>query len=151
MSVPKLIGLLYFLTITLVKGFGNHLPLRILSLPNRITIQDNIKNNIDTTVYMVVEFQPEFPGGQAAMFNFIQKQSKYPVTNIRNKASEKLFLKLLIEKDGSVSNATVVFSDAGKEREEEAKRIAAKMPKWKPGYQSGRQLRTYFMVPVYFK
>ena len=115
------------------------------------TRQENNDTKSDTTVYMVVQAPPQFPGGSVALFRFIQSASKFPVSFSRTRDTQTIFLKLLIEKDGSISNIAVAFSAAKGQLEQEAKRIVSAMPKWKSGSQDGRVLRVNLMMPIHFK
>lgn len=101
----------------------------------------------DTTVYMVVEVPPKFPGGNEAMFEFIRSASQYPVNF---KKGSLVQLKLLIEKDGSISSVQVGYTNADDKLIQEAKRIVKTMPSWIPGSQDGRLLRVYALVPIRF-
>lgn len=104
-------------------------------------------NQIDTTAYVVIQVPPAFPGGNNAMFEFIQSASQYPV-NL--KKGLLIQLKLLIEKDGSISSVQVDHSSVADELIQEAVRIAKMMPKWTPGSQNGQVLRVYALVPIRF-
>ena len=103
----------------------------------------------DTTVYTIVEVAPEFPGGREAMFQFIQSASKYPVSP---KNGAMVQIRLLIEKDGSISRVQVAHTDpnANDNLIQEAVRIAKTMPKWTPGSQDGRPLRVLTIFPIRF-
>ncbi len=103
----------------------------------------------DTTVFTIVEVAPEFPGGKEAMFQFIQSASKYPVSP---KDGIMVSIKLLIEKDGSISRVQVFHADpdANDDLAREAVRIAKTMPKWIPGSQDGRPLRVLTVFPMRF-
>lgn len=148
MSMSVIIGSLCILISPLVSEVWNNVPPRPLEAT--ATLQNNIKNKVDTTVYLLVEMPPEFPGGRIALFHFIKSASKYRITGNRNQASGAIHLKLLVEKDGTVSDAIILSTTVGKEHEDEIKRIVGSMPKWKPGYHSGRRLRVYSLISVYF-
>ncbi len=81
------------------------------------------------------------------MFEFVQSTSRYPV-NL--KKGSLVQLKLLIEKDGSISSVQVGYTNANDELIQEAKRIVKMMPKWIPGSQDGQLLRVYALVPIRF-
>ncbi|RYF77268.1 MAG: hypothetical protein EOO39_04315 [Cytophagaceae bacterium] len=104
-------------------------------------------SQIDTTVYTVVQVPPTFPGGDEAMFTFIRSASQYPVNLEKGSLVQ---LKLLIERDGSVSKVELVYTDATEDSVREAKRVAQMMPKWIPGSQDGQLLRVYAVVPIRF-
>ena len=107
----------------------------------------NQSKQVDTTVYSVVQVPPKFPGGNEALLQFIQSASQYPV-NL--KKGSLVQLRLLIEKDGSISSVQVAYADVDDKLIEEAKRIAKLMPKWIAGSQDGRLLRVYTLVPIRF-
>jgi protein TonB len=101
----------------------------------------------DTTVYMIVQVLPAFVGGNAAMQQYIQSTSRYPVSS---KKGPLVQLRLLIEKDGSVSQVKTVYTEVDDKYVQEAKRVLETMPNWVPGSQDGRPLRSYFLVPIRF-
>ena len=53
------------------------------------------------------------------------------------------------EKDGSLSDVKVMRS-LGSGCDEEAVRVINSMPKWKPGKNSGKEVRTKMLVPITF-
>jgi len=55
----------------------------------------------------------------------------------------------VVEKDGSVSNVTVIRG-IGYGCDEEALRVISKSPKWKPGKQNGRNVRVKYTMPLGF-
>lgn len=114
-------------------------------------IRGDLKSTEDTTVYAIVEVQPEFPGGNRSLFEFIQSTSKYPVSRGGNKTTRPVSIRLLIEKDGTISDVSTLRSEGQSRLEDEAKRIAGHLPRWRPGYHGGRRVRTFTVVTIYFK
>ncbi|GAB3173466.1 energy transducer TonB [Telluribacter humicola] len=115
-----------------------------------------IVSQADTTVYTVVESPPEFPGGISSLRHYIERNSKLPIAAKKGKNTITIGLKLLVERDGQISAVEVMEVDGVEGRkqekyEQEARRIVSGMPRWKPGSQDGRRLRTYFWVPILFK
>jgi len=108
---------------------------------------NNQHRQADTTAYAVVQVPPEFPGGPDAMFQFIQSTSLYPISLTKGSL---MVVRLLVEKDGSISNVQITHADVANELIVEAKRIINRMPKWKPGSQDGQLLRAYTSVPIRF-
>ncbi|WP_461132432.1 energy transducer TonB [Spirosoma lituiforme] len=108
---------------------------------------NNQHRQVDTTAYAVVQVPPEFPGGPDAMFQFIQSTSLYPISLTKGSL---MVVRLLVEKDGSISNVQITHADVANELIVEAKRIINRMPKWKPGSQDGQLLRAYTSVPIRF-
>ena len=62
----------------------------------------------------------------------------------------RVIVSFVVEKDGSITNATIRRSvDPAFDRE--ALRVISSMPKWIPGKNNGRNVRVRFNVPVQFK
>lgn len=57
---------------------------------------------------------------------------------------------IVVEKDGSISNVKVLRS-LHKDLDAEAVRVVKSMPKWKPGSQLGKTIRTQYTLVVEFK
>jgi len=100
-------------------------------------------------VFTVVEEMPEYPGGIQEMMNFLANNIRYPEQARREEKQGNVFVNFVIEKDGAVSNVTILRG-IGAGCDEEAKRVVELMPKWKPGYQRGQAVRVSFNLPVKF-
>ena len=100
-------------------------------------------------VFLVVEEDPEFPGGLGALSQFIADNIKYPQLAKENNITGKVFVSFVVEKDGSVGQVKVL-RDIGGGCGAEAVRVVKSMPKWKPGKQRGKPVRTQFNLPVNF-
>lgn len=100
-------------------------------------------------VYLVVEQQPEFPGGVAAMMKFISHNMKYPAQARRTETDGSVYVEFVIDQQGQISDARVI-KGIGAGCDEEALRVVNKMPAWKPGKQNGKPVRVRFVLPVKF-
>ena len=100
-------------------------------------------------VFTVVEDMPVYPGGIQEMMNFLANNIRYPEQARREEKQGNVFVNFVIEKDGAVSNVTILRG-IGAGCDEEAKRVVELMPKWKPGYQRGQAVRVSFNLPVKF-
>lgn len=101
-------------------------------------------------IFTVVEQNPEFPGGEAALMNYIRKNLKYPAFAAENGIQGRVTLSFTVEKDGSIANIEVMRSPAD-ELSKEAIRVVNSMPKWKPGKQRGKPVRVKYVLPVTFR
>ena len=101
-------------------------------------------------VFVVVEQDPQYPGGYEAMYKFLASNIVYPKQAKENGVTGKVFVSFVIEKDGSVTNVKLV-RDPGCGLGEEAVRVVKMMPRWKPGMQRGTPVRTQFMLPINFE
>jgi periplasmic protein TonB len=104
----------------------------------------------DTEVYQVVEQQAEFPGGTTELMKYLRDNIKFPAIARENGIQGRVVLKFVVEKDGSVNGITVLKS-IHELLDKEAIRVVKSMPSWKAGKQGGRNVRSYFTLPVSFK
>jgi protein TonB len=104
----------------------------------------------EQTIFEVVENMPEFPGGYAALLQFLSKSIKYPTIAQENGTQGKVIIQFVVNKDGTVVDPVVIRS-VDPYLDKEALRVIAQMPKWKPGMQRGKAVRVKFTVPVSFR
>ena len=102
------------------------------------------------TIFTVVEDEPEFPGGQKALMEYIAKNLRYPAFAAENGIQGRVTLSFVVEKDGSVTDIQEMRSPS-EDLTKEAIRVVKSMPKWKPGKQRGKPVRVKFMLPVTFR
>ena len=102
-------------------------------------------------VYQVVEHQPEFPGGVQALYQFLSNNINYPAISRQNGSQGRVFVRFVVNTDGSISGAEVIKSSGDVYLDREAVRLVSSMPRWKPGMQSGKAVKVYFTLPVSFK
>ena len=104
----------------------------------------------EQTIFQVVEVMPDFPGGQAALMQFLAKNIKYPTIAQENGTQGRVIVQFVVNKDGSVVDPVVVRS-VDPYLDKEALRVIGTMPKWKPGMQRGKAVRVKYTVPVMFR
>lgn len=104
---------------------------------------------VEEQIFQVVEQNPEFPGGLGALGQYLGKNIKYPAAASRANVSGKVFLTFVVNTDGSIQDVSVL-KGLGFGCDEEAMRVIKGMPKWKPGKQSGRNVRVKYNLPVSF-
>jgi len=115
--------------------------------------KDSAKSEDQIMCYTVMEIEtmPQFPGGESALLSFIQKNlTKLPITQCYNGIPGKVICRFVVEKDGSVSNITVIRS-LDPACDKEAVRVLKLLPKFTPGKQNGQAVRVYYTLPVIFK
>ncbi|MDR0422933.1 MAG: M56 family metallopeptidase [Proteiniphilum sp.] len=101
-------------------------------------------------IFVVVEDQPVFPGGDAALMQFVSDNIRYPAEAKEKGIEGRVFLNFVVEKDGRISNVDVV-SGVDPLLDAEAVRVLRLMPAWTPGKQRGEVVRVRFTLPVVFK
>ncbi|GAB3951501.1 hypothetical protein GCM10028805_31740 [Spirosoma harenae] len=103
----------------------------------------------DTTVFTIVECQPEFPGGIVALVDYLKQRVNYPLEAQRAKIKGRAFVSFVVERDGRLTQIQVL-KGLGYGCDEEAIRVVNMMPKWQPGSQSGILIRVKYNLPVAF-
>ena len=108
------------------------------------------QEEVTEEIFVVVEDQPLFPGGNAAMMKFLSDNIKYPVIAQENNIQGRVICNFVVEKDGSITDVQVVRGvDPSLDRE--AVRVIQQMPRWKHGKQRGQAVRVRFTLPVVFR
>ncbi|MDR1653180.1 MAG: energy transducer TonB [Prevotellaceae bacterium] len=101
-------------------------------------------------IFVSVEQNAEFPGGTPELYKFVQNNLRYPAIAQENGIQGRTTVRFVVEKDGSVSDVTVMRGfDSNCDKE--AVRVVKMLPKFQPGRQNGRAVRQYFTLPVTFK
>ncbi len=136
------------------------------------TIQNAIH---DDPIFEVVEEPAQYPGGQAALMQYVAQNIRYPKIATENGVQGRVLVQFVIEKDGSLSNFKVVKdakpvsdgitvnaqgttaegNDIPKEAygalNIEALRVLRGMPNWTPAKQRGQTVRMKYTLPVTFR
>ena len=113
-------------------------------------VYDTEAATLQDSIYRVTEVMPEYPGGPNEMMKYLQENIKYPQSAKDNKIEGRVYVTFVVEKDGSITNATVLRG-IDKECDAEALRVVSSMPKWTPGQHKGEVVRTQFTIPIYYK
>lgn len=101
-------------------------------------------------IYDTVDDMPEFPGGDAALLNFLYTNIKYPETARKNDIQGMSVVEFIVEKDGSLSNVKILRA-IGSGIDEEALRVVNLMPNWQAGRQNDETVRVEYKLPIRFK
>ena len=135
------------------------------------------ENQPDDKIFDKPEVLPQFPGGETELYGWLARNVKYPSEAIEYGVQGRIFVQFVVEKDGNISDikiskvsdgrAIVVVAKAkddspeelNKENEEkglkalqdESIRVVKAMPKWKPGTNKGKPVRSYFNLPIMFR
>ncbi len=112
---------------------------------------DSLIQSKDTTVFTIVDQQPEYPGGNQAMYAFLNSTIIYPDSAKNNGITGTVYITFVINPDGKLSEATIARGIRNcPECDREAMRVILLMPDWIPGKQSGRAVRVKYMLPIKF-
>lgn len=104
----------------------------------------------ENKVFDVVEENPSFPGGQAALMQWLNENIKYPVIAAENGIQGRVIVQFVVSKTGSISDVRVVRG-VDPSLDKEAVRVVSNMPNWTPGRQNGTTVNVRFTLPVTFR
>ncbi|MCP9762234.1 M56 family metallopeptidase [Lacihabitans soyangensis] len=113
----------------------------------RLSSSENVGSK---PIFTAVEQSPEFFGGQTEMYKYLGQNIQYPADAQRANVSGKVFVKFIVEDDGSIGNVEVM-KGIGFGCDEEAIRVVKSMPRWKPGVQNGKNVRVYYNMPIVYR
>lgn len=100
-------------------------------------------------VFVVVEDQPQFPGGEKARKQYLANNVEYPQLARESGIEGTVYVSFVVEKDGSITDVRVLRGIGGG-CDKEAVRVVKDMPKWKSGKQRGKAVRVKFQMPIRF-
>jgi len=112
------------------------------------------KNTSDSLIFTTTDVWPIYPQGYKALYSFICSNINVPASEIpTEKNKNTVFIKFVVEKDGSMSNYTIM-KGINKTCDAEAMRVAKLMSNWNPGgtnkFNKFQPLRTYMFIPIKF-
>lgn len=120
---------------------------------DEVVRDDEINNNTDEEmsdeVFMEVEESPQPVGGMGAFASYVGDNLEYPEVARRAAIQGRVFIRAIVNIDGSLSEISVL-RPVGGGLDEEAERIVREYPGWVPGTQGGRPVRSYITLPILF-
>lgn len=124
-----------------------------------VTVVREVKNEVvveekkapePEKIFTAVEEQPKFPGGDAELYKWLNKNIRYPEMAAQNNIQGRVTVQFVVEKDGSVGEVKIV---RGKDPDldKEAVRVVKSLPKFIPGKMNGQNVRVWYTLPINFK
>lgn len=98
-----------------------------------------------------VDEEAQFPGGRTKLMEFLGKNLQYPALPLELGIQGKSYFQFVVDKKGEISRIKVLRKfDECPECDAEAKRVISKMPIWKPAKKNGKNVDSYFQMPINF-
>jgi protein TonB len=104
----------------------------------------------ENKVFTAVEQMPQFPGGEAELMKYIQKNLKYPPVAMENNIQGRVVVQFVVTKTGKIGEVKVV---RGKDPDldKEAVRVVKSLPDFIPGKMNGQSVNVWYTLPITFK
>lgn len=100
---------------------------------------------------LIVEIPAKFTGGDEALFQYLGENLRYPERAVQIGVQGIVYVRFVVELDGSITNVVIERGNLGAGCEEEAIAVVSKMPKWVPAKQRNRYVRSSFILPIEFR
>lgn len=121
-----------------------------LPTAEEIAEMERIKKEKDQKVFDIVEQQPQFPGGQNALTQWLGANMKYPKIVEENGIEGRVMMQFIVRSTGEITDIKVARS-VDPSLDKEAIRVISSMPKWIPGKQGGEAVNVRYTMPLTFR
>ncbi|WP_051691912.1 energy transducer TonB [Pedobacter borealis] len=115
-------------------------------------VKDGAENGDPNAVLTIggVDEYPEFTGGAKAWSKYMERNLRYPSRAQDEGAAGKVYVSFVVEKDGSITDVSVI-KGIGFGCDEEAIKVIKKSPLWKPGKNKGIPVRVRYNMAINFQ
>ncbi len=93
---------------------------------------------------------PQYPGGEEAMYKFIAENLKYPAAAVENGIEGIVKLMVTVNPDGTIGTIKVVRM-IDPDLEQEAIRIVKSMPRWTPARNGSEAVEAQTPITIRFR
>lgn len=93
---------------------------------------------------------PSYPGGERAMYGYLAQSVRYPRKARKHHTSGKVVVTAIVEKDGSLSNVTIL-EDIGDGCGEAVMKSVKRMQRWHCATKDRIPVRYQVRIPVTFR
>lgn len=101
-------------------------------------------------IFNFVGIQAEFPGGEMELKKFLATNIRYPQRAIELGIQGTVYIQFVVSTTGEVSKIRIVRG-VNLPMDAESVRVIKKMPNWSPAIVDGKQVNSYYNLPIKFK
>ena len=101
--------------------------------------------------YDYVDIQPQFPGGERGLINFVNKTREYPYHAYKKGIEGRVVCSFIVGTNGKVSDVRVIRGAGDESLDREAIRVISKMPKWSVGKVGDHAVPVRVVLPIAFR
>jgi len=98
-----------------------------------------------------VDVQPQFPGGERGLINFVNKTREYPYHAYQKRIQGRVLCSFIVGTDGKVSNIRVIRGAGDESLDREAMRVISEMPRWSAGKVGKQTVPVRVVLPIAFR
>lgn len=109
----------------------------------------NVQSETEDRVYDIAEQMPSFPGGPAALNQYLRAHATPPLDAEKKQITGRVVVSFVVNKDGSMSDFKIV-TGSNPVLKDAAIEVLRGMPKWIPGKKDGEVVRVKTSIPITF-
>ena len=102
----------------------------------------------DDPVFVIANRMPMFRGN---LPDYLKQSIQYPQEALEQEMEGRVIVRMIINKDSTVSDVTVARSSGNELLDQEAVRVIEQMPKWLPAKNGDKVVRCRYTLPVTFR
>ena len=116
-----------------------------------IWVDNSFVQDDDNKVFVKVEVEPSFPGGEREWRRYLEKNldAGLPLRNGCKSGTYTVMIQFIVDRTGNISDVRPL-TKFGYGMEDQVMSLIKKSPKWIPGIQNGRNVKAYKTQPVTF-
>jgi len=122
-----------------------------LFILRQASAQNEKVDQAEETVQQIVHVEPEFPGGDQALYEYLRRNITVPDTAQTLEVFGIVYVQFVIDTTGEITDVNVIRG-VHWSLDNEAKRVVKSMPKWTPGRDvNNNKVRVKFTIPIQFR
>jgi protein TonB len=115
-----------------------------------VTIKtESVAGTVDDAFFCIVPIEAEFPGGEDAWKQFLQRNLRYPLKAAKLRIQGMVIVQFIVGTDGTVSEIEAIKGPEVLRKC--AIDVLKNSPKWIPGKMNGRNYKCYKRQPIFFR
>ena len=165
-SISALVLSLFFSTFIFIQCQGQTVNsknnLEIITFPEKDTVyfEDPTTGSLSMRVvekspikvYKKVDKEPEFPGGDVRLKEYLQKNMKYPKAARDKKIEGTVYIEFIVDERGQIIDPQIKKGVVnGELLNKEALRMMKRMPNWVPARHQNKDAGARMVLPIQFK
>ena len=109
------------------------------------------QSHMEVYEYDYVDIQPQFPGGERGLINFVNKTREYPYHAYKKRIEGRVLCSFIVGTNGKVSDVRVIRGADDESLNREAIRVINKMPRWSVGKVGDHAVPVRVVLPIAFR
>jgi N-acetylmuramoyl-L-alanine amidase len=115
--------------------------------PTQINFQD--KDSTNKEIFTKVEFEADYPGGQAGWTKYLIKSLHYPREAIKKELAGMVVVQFIVDTKGKISDVKAISGP--KELQAESVRVIKQSGRWLSAVQNGKKVKAYKKQSITYK